>query len=92
MDCTTVKPGVECAFMTKKGCSFNGGACHQIIEECDGCNRSSDFPGGWYCAACPDPSIKWKTGKCNMATHVKDANKTKTFKVNPLKASKRKGH
>ncbi len=91
MDCTTVKPGVECVFMTKKGCSFNGGTCHKIIEACDGCNRSSDFPGGWYCAACPDPSLKWKAGKCNMATHVKDESKTKTIKINPLKASKRGG-
>ncbi len=91
MDCTMAKPGVECVFMTKKGCSFNGGTCHQIVEECDGCDRSSGFPGGWYCAACPDPSLKWKAGKCNMATHVKDVNKTKTGKVNPLKASKRGG-
>jgi hypothetical protein len=89
MHCTTVKPGVECPFMTKKGCSFNGGACHPVVEECDGCERTSKHDSGWYCAACPDPSIKWKTGRCNLATHVKGTAKKEAGKINPLKASKR---
>ncbi len=89
MDCTTVKPGMECVFMAKKGCSFNGGVCHHTVEQCNGCNRTSEFPSGWYCTACPDPSVRWKNGHCNLATHVKAQGKAKKAKLNPLKASKR---
>lgn len=89
MDCTTVKPGAQCVFMTKKGCSFNGGTCHHTVDHCDGCNRSTKFPSGWYCTACPDPALKWKNGQCNLATHVRDTAKSEVAKVNPLKASKR---
>jgi hypothetical protein len=89
MVCTTVKESLECIFMTKKGCSFNGGGCHQIVEDCHGCNRASEFSSGWYCTACPDPSVKWKNGDCNFATHVTKETQVKNAKINPLKASKR---
>jgi hypothetical protein len=92
MNCTTVKPGVDCVFMTKKGCSFSGGTCHPAVEACNGCTRSTQFPKGWYCASCPDPSIKWKNGRCNLATHVKSEIKVEKTKLNPLKASKRGIH
>ncbi len=88
MDCITVKPGVECSFMSKKGCSFNGGSCHQIIESCTGCARVLTNDLGSFCASFPDPTIKWKRGACNFATHVKAAAAVEQ-KVNPLKASKR---
>ena len=91
MDCATVKSGVECVFMTKKGCSFNGGICHPAVEACDGCNRTIQYSEAWYCTSCPDPSIKWKNGRCNLATHVKGEIKTEKIKLNPLKASKRGG-
>ncbi|MDY6987966.1 MAG: PxxKW family cysteine-rich protein [Thermodesulfobacteriota bacterium] len=92
MDCTTVKPGVECVFMTKNGCSFNGGTCHPIVEQCQGCDRTSECASGWYCTACPDPSLRWKNGKCNLATHVKASAREEGGKINPLKASKRNAH
>lgn len=89
MECTTIRKGSECAFMTAKGCSYNSGMCHEIIEQCKGCGRSSEIPSGWYCAVCPEPSVKWKNGNCNLATHV-SADETGTKqKINPLKASKR---
>jgi hypothetical protein len=91
MICTTIRDGVECAFMKKNGCSYNAGACLEIIEACKGCKRSVEFSSGWYCGICPDPSKKWKLSKCNVATHVSDdssKNKAKR-KINPLKASKR---
>ncbi|MBW1740828.1 MAG: PxxKW family cysteine-rich protein [Deltaproteobacteria bacterium] len=91
MVCVSVKEGTECIFMTKKGCSFNGGVCHQIVEECRGCNRASEFDSGWYCTACPDPSVKWKNGHCNFATHIAKEVQVEKTKINPLKASKRKG-
>ena len=90
MVCATIKKGLECFFMTPKGCSYKGGLCHQIVDQCDGCNRGSEFSAGWYCTACPDPSIKWKNGNCNLATHVTSASTTAKTKLNPLKASKRK--
>jgi len=36
-------------------------------------------------------SIKWKNGDCNFATHVAKEAEVKNNKINPLKASKRKG-
>ena len=55
-----------------------------------GCARSSEFQTGVYCTAAPDPSLKWKNGNCNIATHVKIAEAAKKQKINPIKASKRR--
>jgi len=89
MICTTIKEGMECPFMSAKGCSYNGGICHQIVEQCQGCNRGTELSTGWYCTACPEPSVKWKNGNCNLASHVSAAASTTQAKINPLKASKR---
>ena len=89
MICQTVRKGNECAFMTGKGCGYNGGVCHEIVEACKGCNRATQIAAGWYCGACPDPAVKWKSGKCNLATHIVAAVTTAKAKINPLKASKR---
>lgn len=90
MDCVTVKAGYPCAFMTKKGCTFNGGQCHPIVEQCEGCDRILHLETGKYCKVSPDPSSKWRTNVCNMATHVKNGNRAaQVAKLNPLKASKR---
>lgn len=90
MICTTVREGDDCVFMTTDGCGYNGGACLPIIDECGGCNRTGEFPTGVYCTAAPDPSLKWKNGNCNIATHVKTVAATKKQKINPIKASKRR--
>jgi hypothetical protein len=50
----------------------------------------SEYPTGMYCKAAPDPSLKWKNGSCNMATHIKTTTETKKQKINPIKASKRR--
>ena len=89
MDCTSVKPGVGCSFMSKTGCQFNGGTCHAIVDKCEGCMRAQEFPTGKYCLVFPDPAAKWRVGNCNMATHLKVKVKSGNGKVNPLKASKR---
>jgi hypothetical protein len=90
MVCTNVKQGVECFFMSKNGCQFNGGACHQIVEQCVGCQKTKEFPAGKYCLIFPEPAVKWRTGKCGMATHVAKTGPAKEPpKINPLKASKR---
>jgi len=89
MLCATIKKDTQCAFMTANGCSYKGGICHQIVEQCKGCDRGAEFSSGWYCTACPDPSIKWKSGRCNLATHVAAESVKQTTKINPLKASKR---
>ena len=89
MICETIRKGAECPFMTATGCNYNGGKCHMVVEQCEGCNKTSEFNTGWYCSACPDPAIKWKNGACNLASHVKAATASNTQKINPLKASKR---
>ena len=91
MICTTIRNGVDCTFMTAKGCSYNGGLCHETIETCNGCNRVKEFSAGWYCTACPEPSLKWKNGNCNLASHVTITVGESKTKINPLKASKRAG-
>jgi hypothetical protein len=89
MKCTTIREGQECAFMAASGCQYNGGVCHEIVEQCKGCGRSLEIVSGWYCSACPEPTVKWKNGNCNLATHVNTSMDESAQKVNPLKASKR---
>ncbi|MFC1856745.1 PxxKW family cysteine-rich protein [Thermodesulfobacteriota bacterium] len=89
MVCSTVREGMECPFMTPEGCSYNGGICHEVVERCNGCNRTLEFSSGWYCKACPDPELKWKNGNCNLASHLASASTAGKAKINPLKASKR---
>ncbi len=89
MICTTIRNGVECTFMTAHGCSYNGGLCHETVETCSGCNRVQEFSTGWYCTACPEPSLKWKNGNCNLASHIIIEKAGAKQKINPLKASKR---
>lgn len=90
LECETVKKGRPCPFMTPKGCSFNGGSCRTIGEQCEGCANIMELSTGRYCLKCPDPSAKWRFGECDMATHVRDNNNKETRRINPLKASKRK--
>jgi len=75
--------------MSAKGCSYNGNVCLEISEKCNGCDRTVEFPTGWYCSASPEPAMKWKSGNCNLATHVTEAVTETKAKINPLKASKR---
>lgn len=89
MLCTTIKENVECPFMTSSGCSYIDGVCRPVVEACEGCARVSEFPSGLYCSATPDPAAKWKRGRCNLATHVKEDTVETKSKINPLKASKR---
>jgi len=89
MICTTIRKGIDCPFMSAKGCSYNGNVCLEISEKCNGCDRTVEFPTGWYCSASPEPAMKWKSGNCNLATHVTEAVTETKAKINPLKASKR---
>jgi hypothetical protein len=89
MICQTIKVGAECGLMTKKGCGFKGGACLLIIEPCEGCAKVVEYPIGKYCKVYPEPSVKWLSGKCPTATHIKTEVVEAAQKINPLKASKR---
>jgi len=89
MDCTTIRPGRNCPFMNAKGCSYNGGICYEVVEQCKGCKRSAETVTGWFCDASPNPSMKWKNGNCNLATHISSGPVIVKAKINPLKASKR---
>ncbi|MBW2072533.1 MAG: PxxKW family cysteine-rich protein [Deltaproteobacteria bacterium] len=88
MQCQTIKQGSECFFMSKGGCTFNGGSCYPVVEACQGCNRTITTSAGVYCQSCPEPEAKWRNGSCNLATHTKRQSE-KVVKINPLKASKR---
>jgi hypothetical protein len=88
MDCTTIKEGTHCAFMKPAGCSFNGGRCYAVVEQCQGCAQMKEYPEGQFCLTFGNPAVKWSSGRCNFATHMKDERKSDK-KINPLKASKR---
>ncbi|MEE4356717.1 MAG: PxxKW family cysteine-rich protein [Desulfococcaceae bacterium] len=89
MICTTVRNGQDCPMMKKSGCSYTGGRCREAVEACKGCSLLIEYESGMYCSAAPDPALKWKSGICNMATHVKAETVAPQAKINPLKASKR---
>jgi hypothetical protein len=88
MQCQSLKPGVECLFMKKSGCSYNGGKCFTVVENCEGCTRIVVFEAGKFCSSFPSPAQKWQSTSCSMATHKK-VQKAEELKINPLKASKR---
>ncbi|MDR1872892.1 MAG: PxxKW family cysteine-rich protein [Deltaproteobacteria bacterium] len=53
-----------------------------IDEKCQGCDRVQDLSGTQCCSAYPVPSVHWRLGNCNLATHIKvevkaDANKVR---------------
>jgi hypothetical protein len=87
MQCTTIKNGVECNFMSARGCSYTSGACNAVVEQCTGCARIVEFPSGKFCATYADPGAKWAFGTCNFATHIEMAKPQEHKPVNPLKAS-----
>jgi len=90
LSCMTLKIGKPCVFMTKSGCSYNGGRCHPVVDACDGCGHVEIYDQVRYCKISAEPASKWSMGPCNMATHAKTAQKVETpQKLNPLKASKR---
>ena len=89
MICETVKAGLDCVFMTKTGCGYNGGSCYTVVDQCEGCQRIIEMDSGRYCASYPNPAVKWKTSHCNFATHNQKDVAAQQAKINPLKASKR---
>ena len=89
MVCQTEKKGQECFFMGKNACSFNGGKCYPVVEQCEGCDKAKKYSEEIYCITYPHPELKWKNGSCNFASHVKKES-GKDRVVNALKASKRK--
>ncbi len=89
MICQTTKKGLECFFMSKSGCTYNGGTCLQSVDQCEGCEKIREYPTGKYCIAYPEPALKWKNGNCNFASHIKREAKQEKV-INALKASKRK--
>jgi hypothetical protein len=76
-----------------------------IIDKCKGCDKvvtQLSFATGakqgsvyfapemQFCTAYMSPASKWRNGNCPLATHVKRTEEDKGFKLNPLKASKRR--
>ena len=89
MICETTKKGSECFFMSKSGCTYNGGTCHTVVEKCEYCEKIVEFDGKNYCLLAPQPELKWSVGECNLASHIKREAKKEQV-INALKASKRK--
>lgn len=79
---------LEGAVKTDAGLNYKGVIMETIVEKCEGCDRVVLFEDASYCTTYAQPALKWAKGKCNFATHTREADKVKA-KVNPLKASKR---
>lgn len=90
MLCQTVKKDKDCYFWGEEGCTFAGAHCHPVVEKCEGCSRTEDWPTGKYCTSYPAPEKHWRVGLCNLATHIKVEEEKQQKMLNPLKASKRK--
>lgn len=45
---------------------------------------------GDKCGAYINPTAKWRLGNCNLATHIIFEEDVEKFKLNPIKASKRR--
>lgn len=85
---TCEKKGRDCSLLFKSGCAFGDAGCSKIVEQCEGCNKIAQLIDGEHCRCYAKPEAQWKSGNCNMASHVK-AESAKAAKINPLKASKR---
>ncbi len=68
---------------------YASGEFQQVVEKCEGCERTVQVESARYCSTYTSPEAKWRLGICNFATHVKPEIATSTIKINPLKASKR---
>ncbi len=90
MVCTILKEEIDCIFMTRQGCTYNGGHCEPVVEACEGCDHLKEVDSDYYCVTSANPAAKWNIGSCNFATHVVTRiSNGDVAKVNPLKASKR---
>lgn len=89
MLCQTVKSGMECSFMSKKGCGYFGNICRPVVDKCGDCGKVIEYESAKYCQVYPEPASKWLNGKCPTATHIKIEINENSQKINPLKASKR---
>ena len=89
MLCSTTRSGMECFFMTEKGCTFNGGTCHEAVDKCTECGHLIEVADKKYCRAFPDPASKWALGDCNFSTYSEWKQVGTQHKVNPLKASRK---
>ncbi len=61
-----------------------------IVEKCIGCEKIGKGAVEDYCTAYSYPDIKWLSGNCPMATHLKRES-VKVENVNFIKHSKHKG-
>jgi len=100
--CETVRPGVPCLFWKirkisdkkKKGhCSFIGGKCLPIVEECGTCNYIVNIGPQKFSEAYMKPSTQWIVPPCPMNTHIiKDTKEEKQiFDPRKLAKLKKKG-
>ncbi len=90
MICTILKEELDCIFMARQGCTYNGGHCEPVVQACDGCNHIVRIDDDLFCRSSASPASKWNQGVCNFATHVvAEIANGNGKKVNPLKASKR---
>lgn len=58
----------------------------EVAMEQGPCTRIEDG----FCAAYIDPNSRWRLGNCGLATHLIQEEDEKKFKLNPIKASKRR--
>jgi len=55
MICTILKEEIDCVFMTKQGCNYNGGHCDPVVQACEGCNHIKEIDEDFYCTTSANP-------------------------------------
>lgn len=86
MKCKTLRPEHECIHQRERGCLIE--QCSQIIDKCVDCKMITEDN---YCKIFVSPKAHWiKLGGCPGNTNkiIKEEIK---HKLNPMKASKKKG-
>jgi hypothetical protein len=59
MICTILKEEIDCVFMTRQGCTYNGGHCEPVVQACEGCGHVKEVDpthqpsGTWVFATMP---------------------------------------
>jgi hypothetical protein len=77
----SINPSPDSGAKSKGGAGFLGGTKRTIDAKCEGCDRIKLSEDKKFCAAYPDPTVRWRLGNCNLATHIKVETKAEASKV-----------
>jgi len=54
-----LKEEIDCVFMTRQGCNYNGGHCDPVVQACEVCGHIKEVDEEYCCVTSANPSAKW---------------------------------